>query len=204
MRRRASPDVTGRNRRRLWQPAVLEGSGRLRQAVRCCGAMPGWAHADMMHTMSEGNSVDPAAGDRQPDLFDDHGRAEGEFAPPPSVLPAGPPPAELTDGELIAMLPQAGRSNVEALSAEVVSRSLAEAVPALETPWDRFSGFGVKVPYPEQRAVLSTLARLECEAGRRAGAPGACARVLARSAAPSCSCARSRVRRPASRGSAWR
>ena len=122
----------------------------------------------MMGTMSEGNSVDPGAGDGQPDLFDDHGRVEGELAPPPSVLPAGPAAAELTDGEVIAMLPQAGRSNVEALSIEVVSRSLAEAVPALEALWHRFSGFGVKVPYPEQRAVLSTLARLECEAARAA------------------------------------
>ena len=130
--------------------------------------MPGWAHADMMRTMSEGNSIDPAAGNRQPDLFDDHGRVEGEVALPPSVLPTGPAAAELTDGELIAMLPQAGRSNVEALSAEVVCRSLAEAVPALEALWHRFSGFGAEVPYPEQRAVLSALARLECEAARAA------------------------------------
>ena len=72
------------------------------------------------------------------------------------------------DGELIAMLPQADRSNVEALSAEVVSRALTEAVPALEALWRRFSGFGVQVPYPEQCAVLSTLARLECEAARTA------------------------------------
>ena len=122
----------------------------------------------MMGTMSEGDSVDPASGNRQPDLFDDHGRVEAQVASPPSVLPTGPAAAELTDGELIAMLPQAGRSNVEALSAEVVSRSLAEAVPALEALWHRFSGFGVKVPYPEQRVVLSALARLECEAARAA------------------------------------
>ena len=117
--------------------------------------------------MSEGTSVDPAVGDRQPDLFDDHDGVEGEAARPPGVTAAGPP-AALSDGELIAMVPQAGRSNVEALAAEVVSRSLAEAVPALKALWRRFSGFGVKVPYPEQRAVLSTLARLECEAARAA------------------------------------
>ena len=121
-----------------------------------------------MRAMSEGNSVDPAVGDRQPDLFDNPGRIEGETARPPNAVAAGPPVAALSDGELIAMLPQAGRSNVGALTAEVVSRALAEAVPAVEALWRRFAGFGVKVPYPEQRAVLSTLARLECEAAREA------------------------------------
>ena len=130
--------------------------------------MPGRVHADMMRAMREGTSVDPAVGHRQPDLFDDHGRVEGEAARPPGVAVAGPPAAALSDDELIAMVRQAGRSNVEALAAEVVSRSLAEGVPALEALWRRFSGFGVKVPYPEQRAVLSTLARLECEAARAA------------------------------------
>ena len=121
-----------------------------------------------MRTMSEGDSVDPAAGNCQPDLFDDHGRVEREVNPPAHVRAAGPPVTELTDGEVIAMLPQAGGSNVEALCVEVVSRSLAVAVPGLEALWRRFSGFGVKVPYLEQRAVLSTLARLECEAARAA------------------------------------
>ena len=121
-----------------------------------------------MTAMSEGNSVDSAVGDRQPDLFDDPGRIEGEAARPSNVAASGPPVAALSDGELIAMLPQAGRSNVEALTAEVMSRALAEAVPALQALWRRFAGFGVKVPYPEQRAVLSTLARLECEAARNA------------------------------------
>lgn len=64
-----------------------------------CGAMPGRAHADMMRSMSEGNSVNPAIGDRQPDLFDDPGRVEGEAAQPPGVAAAGPPVAALSDGE---------------------------------------------------------------------------------------------------------
>ena len=81
---------------------------------------------------------------------------------------SAPAVTELSDGALIVMLPQAGRANVEALTDEVVSRSLAEAVPALEALWRRFSGFGVKTPYPEQRAVLSTLARLEGETARSA------------------------------------
>ena len=130
--------------------------------------MPGRAHADMMGAMSEGNSVDPARVGLQRDLFDDPGRIEGEAARPPNVAASGPPVAALSDGELIAMLPQADRSNVEALTAEVVSRALAEAVPALQALWRRFAGFGVKVPYSEQRAVLSTLAQLECESARQA------------------------------------
>ena len=119
--------------------------------------------------MSNGNSDDPATRDHQPDLFDDrHGRAIAEAAPVADTPQAAPPVGKLSDGALIAMLPQAGRANVEALTDEVVSRSLAEAVPALEALWRRFSGFGVKVPYLEQRAVLSTLVRLEGEAARAA------------------------------------
>ena len=145
------------------------GHGRLRKTSdACCRPMPGRTHADMMRTMAKGNSTDPVFGDRQPDLFDDRGRVEGEVATPPRVPPAELPVAALSDAELIAMLPQAGRSNVGGLCAEVVSRRLSEAVPALKTLWRRFSGFGVSVPYPEQRAVLSTLARLDCEAARAA------------------------------------
>lgn len=100
----------------------------------------------MMRTMSKRNSADRAVGDRQPDIFDDPARIEGEASRPPGVAAAGLPAAALSDGELIAMLPRAGRLNVDALCAEVVSRSLAEAVPALEALWRRFSGFGVRVP----------------------------------------------------------
>lgn len=100
-----------------------------------------------MGTMSKGNSDDPEARDRQPDLFDDrHGRVDGEAVPTPDTPPAGPAVAELSEGELIAMLPRADRTNVEALKDEVVSRALVEAVPALEALWRRFSGFVVKTP----------------------------------------------------------
>ena len=119
--------------------------------------MPGWRDANMMGTMCNGNSVDPAAQDPQLDLFDDRrGRIEGEAAPSPGRPGTSSPPAtDLADDELIAMLPQAGRANVEALTDEVVSRSLAEAVPALEALWRRFSGFGVKAPYLPRAARRS-------------------------------------------------
>ena len=107
--------------------------------------MPGQAHADMMRVMSEGNFVDSAVRDCQPDLFDDPGGIGGEVVRTPSVTAPRPLAAALSDGELIAMLPQAGRSNVEPLSAEVVSRSLIEAVPAVEALWRRLSGFGIRV-----------------------------------------------------------
>ena len=70
--------------------------------------------------------------------------------------------------DMMEMLPQADLSNVEALCAEVVSRSLDAAVPALDGLWRRFIGFGIKTPLLEQRAVLSTLARLDGESARTA------------------------------------
>ena len=64
---------------------------------------------------------------------------------PLSATAPRPPAAALTDGELIAILSQVCRSYVEALSAEVVYRSLVEAVPAVEALWRRLSGFGIRV-----------------------------------------------------------
>ena len=57
---------------------------------------------------------------------------------------------------------------MEALCAEMVSRSLEAAVPALEELWRRFAGYGIGAPLVEQRAVLGTLAQLDCEAARAA------------------------------------
>ena len=104
----------------------------------------------------------------QLDLFDDGGQIDGERVPARLVEDAGETVGRLADGELIAMLPQADRSSVEALCSQVVSRSLEAAVPALERLWRRFAGFGVRVPFPEQRAVLNTLARVDGAAARAA------------------------------------
>ena len=98
----------------------------------------------------------------QPDLFDERGRS---IAHRPAA-PVAPAADRLTDGELIAAIPQAGLSTVGPLCDEVVSRSLESAVPALESLWRRFAGFGVGMPLTEQLAVLATLARLGGEPAR--------------------------------------
>ena len=106
--------------------------------------------------------------DRQPDLFDLRGRVLSRQGQRPVVPDAGPAVAPLTDDELVATIPEADLSNVEALCAEVVSRSLQAAVPALERLWGRFAGFGRGAPLLEQRAVLGTLAQLDGEPARDA------------------------------------
>ena len=108
------------------------------------------------------------AAERQPDLFDERASFGAGRVRVPTNRDARITASRLTDGELIAMLPEANLLNVEALSAEVVSRSLHEAVPALESLWRRFAGFGIRVPFVEQRAVLSTLGRIDGEAARAA------------------------------------
>ena len=122
----------------------------------------------MMGGMSSRRPADRAVADGQPDLFDERGLIEASRVPAPVAPDAGPAAVGLTDGALIATLPHATPSNVEAVCAEVVSRSLEAAVPALEELWRRFAGYGIGVPLVEQRAVLDTLAQLDCEAARAA------------------------------------
>ena len=115
----------------------------------------------MMTSMSAAGDADRTSAARQPDLFDERGPVDADpvAAPPQPDAPSAA--ADLSDGALIALLPQASMSTVEALCSEVVTRGLAAAVPALEHLWRRFAGFGVSTPLVEQRAVLSTLAMLE-------------------------------------------
>ena len=92
----------------------------------------------------------------EPDLFDarEENGSNGDSS-------AAVPPRDYTDEDLIAAIPMAGLSNVDALCSEAVARSLAAAVPALETLWQRFTGFGPNTPHRQQLAVIDTLARLE-------------------------------------------
>ena len=122
--------------------------------------MPPPPPADMMRPMSSPYPVDRVAADRQPDLFDDCASAEAGHVQVPINCDTGRAAYRLTDGELIAMNPQANPLNVEMLCAEVLSRSLHEVAPALERLWRRFVAFGVRVPFVEQCAVLSTLGRI--------------------------------------------
>ena len=100
---------------------------------------------------------DRKAAPSQLDLFSERGRAIPRRVPEP---PATEPVETLTDGDLLESVPKAGPSNIEAICAEIVSRSLGAAVPRLEALWRRFAGFGVEKPLREQLAVLDTLARL--------------------------------------------
>ena len=118
--------------------------------------------------MSSTRPSNRAAADRQPDLFDRRASYGAERVPVPIDRDAKITASRLTDGKLIAMLPHASPSNVEALCAEVVSRSLHEAVPALESLWRRFVGFGIRAPFVEQRVVLSTLGRVDGDAAQAA------------------------------------
>ena len=118
--------------------------------------------------MSGGKPEDRPAIGRQPDLFDLRGRVLTREGRRPIVPDAGPDAARRSDDELVATIPLADLSNVEALCAQVLSRSLDAAVPALEALWHRFAGFGVEAPLLEQRVVLGTLAQLDGEAARNA------------------------------------
>ena len=104
----------------------------------------------------------------QPDLFDD--RHRGETRPRSGRNRAGEPPdiAGFSDRELLARLEEASPRDIEGLCAEVLSRSLADAVPLLESLWRRFVGFGITKPFREQVCVLRTLAGLDHESARAA------------------------------------
>ena len=116
-----------------------------------------------MAEMSGRGTAGRATAESQPDLFDERGPIDaGSVAVAAKAAPeASPDAAGLSDAALVALLPQASMSNVEALCSEVLSRRLVTAVPALENLWRRFAGFGMRMPLVEQRAVLGTLARLE-------------------------------------------
>ena len=113
--------------------------------------------------------MDQETAQRQLDLFAERGGVEHRQFPQPAASSApapGPAPAPapavdtLSDDDLLELIPNAGPSNVEVVCAEVLSRSLRAAVPALEALWRRFSGFGIEKPLREQLAVVDTLARL--------------------------------------------
>ena len=118
--------------------------------------------------MTKSNPNDRAAQPGQFDLFDPDSRSAVDRAAGPRSAQPLPAAASLADDELIERLPRSELSTSEALCAEVVSRSLETAVPALERLWRRFAGFGVGKPLAEQLAVLDALARLDGKAARAA------------------------------------
>ena len=91
------------------------------------------------------------------DLFTGGGTVE------PAAVPAGKPfrPEALSDEDILARIPSAGISDVGLLCNLAIERGLGDrAVPALETLWRRFKGFGYERPEPQQTAVIETLAKL--------------------------------------------
>ena len=111
--------------------------------------------------MSGRGAAGRATAESQPDLFDDRGLTDAGGVTARATPEAPPDASGLSDAALIGLLPQATMTNAEALCSEVASRRLAAAVPALESLWRRFAGFGLRMPLVEQRADLDTLARLE-------------------------------------------
>ena len=96
-------------------------------------------------------------GVRQTNLFGDRGTATPVAAPA-----ARPPfPDTLSDEELVARLPGARIAEAGPLCGLVVERGLGDrALPALESLWRRFAGFGQDRLLPEQVAVVETLAKI--------------------------------------------
>ena len=102
-------------------------------------------------------------GVRQTDLFGERGTAA------PVAAPAASPPCPdtLSDEELIDRLPGARIAEAGPLCSLVVERGLGDrALPALESLWRRFAGFGQDRLLPEQVAVVETLAKIGTAAAR--------------------------------------
>lgn len=75
----------------------------------------------------------------------------------------------LDDQKITERIPSANISQVQALCDQVLARGIGDdAVPALESLWKKFFGFGVKGPLREQRCALETLAKVGTHLSRQA------------------------------------
>lgn len=92
----------------------------------------------------------------QPDLFAFHA-AHGERFLSGAPRKSSIAPATLDDAALIAAIPTAGLADAPALAREAGTRKLTSAVPVLEGLCNRFTGFGIDRPVPEQIAALEAL-----------------------------------------------
>ena len=86
----------------------------------------------------------------QGDLFEGRGTRCGTDAPQKDM---GDKNLEgLSNKDLVGKIAKATLSNVELLCAQIVERGLGDmAVPGLVALWNRFKGFGIKSPLPEQQ-----------------------------------------------------
>lgn len=75
----------------------------------------------------------------------------------------------LNDQEVTERIPSANLSQVQALCDQVLARGIGDdAVPALESLWKKFFGFGINGPLREQRCALETLAKVGTHLSRQA------------------------------------
>jgi hypothetical protein len=74
----------------------------------------------------------------------------------------------LSDKDLVEKTAKATLSNVDLLCAQIVERGLGHiAVPGLVTLWNRFKGFGIAAPLPEQLLALETLSAIGDDATKK-------------------------------------
>ncbi|MDA8231892.1 MAG: HEAT repeat domain-containing protein [Magnetospirillum sp.] len=99
------------------------------------------------------------ASDVQLDLFSAAGAKRGVAEPPAATAPPVAVDA-LDDTTLVTAIPEAGLADASRLTAEAARRHLTAAVPALERLCQRFAGFGLAQPVPEQVAALDALAEI--------------------------------------------
>ncbi len=109
---------------------------------------------------------DSAALPEQGDLFEERGNWQG---PDTSQHDLGVENLEgLSDKDLVEKTAKATLSNVDLLCAQIVERGLGDiAVPGLVALWNRFKGFGIATPLPEQKLALETLRAIGNEAAKK-------------------------------------
>lgn len=108
------------------------------------------------------------AAPEQGDLFEERGACCGSDAPQQN-MDEDEYLEGLSDKDLVEKIARATLSNVEMLCAQIVERGLGDvAVPELVRLWNRFKGFGIKSPFPEQQLALETLAVIGSDAAKRA------------------------------------
>lgn len=102
----------------------------------------------------------------QGDLFEERGAWCKTEMPQPEL---GDENLEgLSDKDLVEKTAKATLSTVDLLCAQIVERGLGDiAVPGLVTLWNRFKGFGIAAPLPEQLLALKTLSAIGSDATKK-------------------------------------
>lgn len=113
--------------------------------------------------------ISPRASEESPeqgDLFEDRGTWHGPDTRQQYMRDENL--EGLSDKDLVEKTAKATLSNVDLLCAQIVERGLGDiAVPSLVALWNRFKGFGIKNPLPEQKLALKTLSVIGNEAAKR-------------------------------------